>query len=223
MKTKLSEIFKEGEKYDISTKFKELPVKTKLRLSWIDDSSKLLGFSWGKCIFKGAFQPKTEVYINVNDKYAYGKVVSNANELVIEFEEFREKPAFIDRKAVRVEPDPSNPVIVELSVNSYNLKVPAKDISETGVGVILEKNTPKADEVIELLQNNPSAWFNLYVHLPKHGTAHAKGRVRNLNVSEEGVYIRIGFEAEYSPKDKDKVRKYVFERQQEIIKSLKML
>ncbi|WP_461831916.1 PilZ domain-containing protein [Aquifex sp.] len=223
MKTKLSEIFKEGETYDISTKFKELPVKTKLRLSWIDDASNLLGFSWRKCIFKGAFQPQTGVYITVGDKYAYGKVVSNGEELVIEFEEFREKPAFIERRTVRVETDPSNPVIVELNVNSYRLKAPAKDISETGVGIILERNTHKADEVIEILRSNPSAWFNLYIHLPKYGTAHAKGRVRNFNVSEEGIYIRIGFEAEYSPNDKEKVRKYVFERQQEIIKSLKML
>ncbi|HIQ49483.1 MAG TPA: PilZ domain-containing protein [Aquifex aeolicus] len=223
MMSELYRLFKVGEKYHISTKFKELPVKTQLSLSWIDKTSKLLGFSWGRCVFKGAFSPGTEVYINTGNRYVYGKVVSNLGYLVIEFKELREQPEFIKRRTVRVEPDPTNPVIVELTVDSYKLKVVAKDISETGVGVILKKDTTASGEVIQLIQKKPSSWFDLYVHLPKYGKAHAKGRVRNLSISEEGIYIRIGFEAEYSEKDKDKVRKYVLERQQEIIKALKML
>jgi len=223
MMSELDRLFKVGKKYHIATKFKELPVKTQLSLSWIDKTSNLLGFSWGRCIFKGAFNPGTEVYINTGNRYAYGKVVSNSGDLVVEFKELREQPEFIKRRTVRVEPDPANPVIVELTVDSYKLKVMAKDISETGVGVILEKDTPASSDVIELIQKRPSSWFDLYVYLPKYGKAHAKGRVRNLNISEEGIYIRIGFEVEYSEKDKDKVRRYVLERQQEIIKALKML
>ncbi|AAC07490.1 putative protein [Aquifex aeolicus VF5] len=223
MGTKLTSLFKEGEKYQINTKYKELPIKTNLKLLWIDENMKLLGFSIGACVFKGAFTPGTEVYIKINGKYAYGKVFSCSNELVIEFKEIRKEPEFIRRRTVRVEPDPANPVVVELKVDSYSIKTKAKDISETGVGVILEKDKPESAEVIDIIQKNPNSWFDLYVHLPKHGTAHAKGRVRNLSIEEEGIYIRIGFEAEYSKEDREKVRRYVFERQQEIIKSLKML
>jgi len=212
-----------GKRYKLSTKFKELPIKTQLLLSWSDPSSRLLGFS-GRCALGGAFSPGADVYVETEEgRFARCKSVSNSGEIVLEFKELTEPPEFIRRKAVRVEPEESEPVFVHLKANGVSIRTKAKDISETGVGILIPRNDKSAERLISLIQENPLLPFELEVELPRFGTAHAKGSVRNVSLSEEGLYIRVGFEAEFSPKDQEKVRRYVLERQRQIVKSLRML
>ena len=220
----IRKIFSIGKKYEISTKIREVPVKTNLTLKWIDEKSKLLGFSWDRCILRGAFLPKNDVYIKLGSEYAKGKVISSSSELVIESKEVvNEVPGYVRRRYVRVETDPSNPVYAYLKFENLTVRGFVKDISEAGVGTLLHRNEVEVQNLLELLHKSANKLVDITVELPKYGKVHAKGHVRNIVVGEEDVYVRVGFETEFTKEDREKVRKYVLERQQEIIKSIRML
>ncbi|WP_461829513.1 PilZ domain-containing protein [Aquifex sp.] len=215
---------KKGERYEIYTKVKEIPVKTVLKLSWLDEVSGLVGFDWGNCIRRGAFQPGNVAYLKLSEeRFIKSAIVSNKGELILEPQEEGGKPEFLNRRAVRVEVDPANPVIVNLKLGQKEFKTQAKDISEYGVGVIFRKDSPEGQEVLELLEGYKDEWVELELELPKYGKIHAKGKVRRKEVHDKEVYIRFGLELEFSEEDRAKVRKYILERQQEIIKSLRLL
>ena len=215
---------KKGKQYEIYTKVKEIPVKTILKLSWIDQSSKLVGFDWGNCIRRGAFQPGNTAYIKLSEeKFIKSGIISNRGELVLEPQEECDKPEFLKRRAVRVEVDPVNPVKVKLKVGEREYETQAKDISEYGVGVIFRKDSPEGQEILKLLDEKKGEWVDLELELPKYGHVHAKGRVRRKEVHDGEVYIRFGFELEFSEEHRAKVRKYILDRQQEIVKSLRLL
>ena len=149
--------------------------------------------------------------------------MSNRQELVLEPEEKCSTPEFLKRRAVRVEVDPSNPVKVRISIMGKHYDTQARDISEYGVGIILKKEDKKGKEILSFLESHRGDWVDLDLELPKYGKIHAKGRVRRKEYHGGEVYIRFGFEVEFSEDHRTKVRKYIMERQQEIIKSLRLL
>lgn len=215
---------KKGERYEIYTKVKEVPVKTILKLNWIDKSTGLVGFYWGNCTRKGAFQPGSIAYVKLSEEtFLKSKVVSNRQELVLEPTEECKKPEFLKRRAVRVGVDPLNPVKVKLKIGDKELQTEAKDISETGVGIVVRRDTQEGQEVLNLLEKQEKELIDLDLELPKYGHVHSKGRVRNKEIHDNEVYIRFGFELDMTEEHRAKVRKYVLERQQEIIKSLSLL
>ena len=215
---------KKGERYEIYTKVKEVPVKTILQLNWIDKSTGLVGFDWGNCTRKGAFQPGSNAYIKLSEEtFLKSKVISNKQELVLEPTEECEKPEFLKRRAVRVEVDPLNPVKVKLKVGDKEYQTEAKDISETGVGIVVRRDTQEGQEILNLLEKKENELIDLDLELPKYGHVHSKGRVGNKEIHDNEVYIRFGFELDMTEEHKAKVRRYVLERQQEIIKSLSLL
>ncbi len=218
------ENLKIGEQYEIYTKVKEIPVKTILKLSWLDESSKLVGFDWGNCIRRGAFQLGNTAYVKLSEeRFIKSRIVSNRGELVLELKKECEKPEFLKRRSVRVEVDPANPVIVKLKIQNKEYQTEAKDISEYGVGVVFRKDTKEGEEILSLLEESRDEWIDLELELPKYGHVHAKGKVRRKEVHDGEVYIRFGFELEFSKEHRAKVRKYILDRQQEIVKSLKLL
>ena len=215
---------KKGKQYEIYTKVKEIPVKTILKLNWIDEPSKLIGFDWGNCIRRGAFQPGNAAYVKLSEeRFIKSRIVSNRGELVLEPKEECEKPEFLRRRAVRVEVDPANPVKVKLKIGDKEYQTEAKDISEYGVGVVFRKDTKEGEEILNLLEENKDEWIDLELELPKYGHVHAKGKVRRKELHDGEVYIRFGFELEFSEEHRAKVRKYILDRQQEIVKSLRLL
>lgn len=215
---------KKGKRYEIYTKVKEIPVKTLLKLSWIDYSSRLIGFDWGNCIRRGAFQPGNIAYLKLSEeRFIKSGIISNRGELILEPFEECEKPDFLKRRAVRVEVDPTKPVIVNFKLGEKKYETQAKDISEYGVGVIFRKDSKEGEEILNLLEQHKDEWIDLELELPKYGKIHAKGKVRRKEVHNEEIYIRFGLELEFSEEDRAKVRKYILDRQQEIVKSLKLL
>jgi len=138
-KFELSEIFTAGQSYDVITKYKEIPVKAHLKLNWVDNEGRLLGFDWGRTHMKAAFSTLDPVYVKLSSKeYAQTQVFSNlGKELVLTVENFVEPPEFIHRRSVRVEPDENKPVVVELRFDGMSFEIQAKDISETGIGLSL--------------------------------------------------------------------------------------
>ncbi len=215
---------KKGKQYEIYTKVKEIPVKTILKLSWIDHSSQLVGFDWGNCVRRGAFQPGNTAYIKLSEeKFIKSGIISNRGELVLEPQEECEKPEFLKRRAIRVEINPVNPVKVKLKVGGKEFHTQAKDISEYGVGVIFKKDSEEGREVLDILETNKERWVELELYLPKYGHVHAKGKMKRIEIFNGEVYIRFGFELEFSEEHRAKVRKYILDRQQEIVKSLRLL
>ncbi len=227
---KLSDIFKTGKVYDVLTKYKEVPVKAPMPLLWVDEEGRLLGFDWKKVTVKKAFSSLEPVYVKVSpSEYAKTQIFSNlGKELVLVLESLVPPPEFINRKSVRVEPDEEKPVKVEIIFNGKRIEGNATDVSETGVGVKLplEGNNDFVEfvkEKLKSLQEKENLEFDVKVHLPDNGTAQGKGKVRNLLGSGKDLYVRLGFEVEFPRRELDKIRRYVIQRQKEIIQSLRML
>ncbi len=225
---KISEIFRAGEFYDVVTKHKEIPVRSGMKLKWVDDEGGLLGFDWGKTHLRAAFSTLDPVYVKLSSKeYAQTQVFSNlGKELVLTVENFVEPPEFIRRKAVRVEPDENKPVIVELTFDGRRFRLPAKDISETGVGFSLNVQEHKdfiefIKERLENIKEDEFIEFDVEVELPENGTAKGRGRLRNIVGLGKDVYARLGFEVSFPKEEINKIRRYVINRQREIIQSLR--
>ncbi len=229
-KLKISEVFKPGEYYDVITKYKEIPVKANLKLNWVDDEGRLLGFDWRRCLTKSAFSTLDPVYVKLSlDEYAQTQVFSNlGKELVLTVENFVEPPEFIKRRSVRVEPDENKPVIVEVNFDGHGFRLSAKDISETGVGLCLSTEENRdfinfLQKKIEELKEEEVIEFPLKVHLPDNGTAVGKGRLKNVVGLGKDVYVRLGFEVDFPREELTKIRRYVINRQKEIIQSLRFV
>ncbi|EDP75532.1 hypothetical protein [Hydrogenivirga sp. 128-5-R1-1] len=229
-KLELSGIFKAGQSYDVITKYKEIPVKAHLKLNWVDDEGRLLGFDWGRTHMKAAFSTLDPVYVKLSSKeYAQTQVFSNlGKELVLTVENFVEPPEFIHRRSVRVEPDENKPVIVELSFDGVKFNIPAKDVSETGIGLSLSRDENRdfiefIQEKVEALKEDEYIEFPLRIHLPDNGTATGRGRLKNVVGLGKDVYVRLGFEVDFPREEITKIRKYVIGRQKEIIQSLRFV
>ncbi len=225
---RISEVFKVGNKYDVITKYKEVPVKVNLKLDWIDEESRLLGFDWRKTHLKAAFSTLDPVYVKVgNREYLQTQVFSNlGKELVLSAENFVEPPEFINRRSVRVQPDENKPVVVEISFEGGNFEAQATDISETGVGISVDSKANREfveflKAKLEDLKEDEFIDFRIKVHLPENGTAGGTGRLKNVIGLGKDVYVRVGFEVDFPREEIDKIRRYVINRQKEIIQSLR--
>ena len=227
---RLSEIFKVGDHYDIIAKYKEIPVKAHLKLNWVDNEGRLLGFDWGRTHIKAAFSTLEPVYIKLSPKeYAQTQVFSNlGKELVLMLENFVEPPEFIKRRSVRVEPDENRPVLVEIHYDGKNITLSAKDVSETGIGLQLDAKEHKdfvnyLKEKIEELKEEEFIELSLTLRLPEGEVARGKGRLRNVVGLSRDVYVRLGFEVDFPREELNKIRRYVINRQREIIQSLRFV
>jgi len=229
-KIRVSEMFKVGESYEVITKYKEVPVKAIMRLKWVDDEGRLLGFDWGRTHLRGAFSTLDPVYIKLSSKeYAQTQVFSNlGKELVLTVENFVEPPEFIRRRSVRVEPDENKPVEVEITFDGRTIRATVKDISETGIGILLSRKEHKefiefVQSELEKLKEDDFIEFDIKVLLPDCGEAKGKGRIRNVIDTGKDIYMRLGFEVEFPREGLNKIRRYVINRQKEIIQSLRMV
>ncbi len=229
-KLRISNLFEVGNLYHIITKYKEIPIRANLRLNWVDDEGRLLGFDWGKTHLKGAFSTLDPVYIAFKkDEYAVTSVFSNmGKELVLMLETFTEPPDFVRRRSVRVEPDDKKPIEVRVKVDNVSITAPAKDISEMGVGVSLPRKEYKefiriVGEKLNHIEEDETLKFQVSITLPECGTIAGQGRLKNFIGKGTDVYVRLGFEVSFAKEDLNKIRKYVITRQREIIKSLRMV
>ena len=227
---RISEIFKAGDHYDIIAKYKEIPVKAHLKLNWVDDEGRLLGFDWGRTHIKAAFSTLEPVYIKLSPKeYAQTQVFSNlGKELVLMLENFVEPPEFIKRRSVRVEPDENKPVLVEIHYDGREITLSAKDVSETGIGLQLDAKEHRdfvnyLKEKIEELKEDEFIELSMTVRLPEGEVARGKGKLRNVVGLSRDVYVRLGFEVNFPREELNKIRRYVINRQREIIQSLRFV
>ncbi len=227
----LRHIFKIGGRYEVITKYKEIPIKAVMPLKWIEEGDRFLGFDWSKVNVKRAYSTLDNVYVKLGqDSYAQTSVFSNlGKELVLVFESIVPPPEFIRRKTLRVEPDPSQPVYANVCVDdTCSIRSEVKDISETGVGLTISRGRSGEfyNKLREILSNPESSMripFSITVELPDGEKVRGHGDLRNVIGLGEEVYIKLGFKVDYSREDLEKLRRYILHRQQEIIQSLKMV
>ncbi len=227
----LGNIFRVGSKYEVITKYKEIPIKAVMPLKWIEEEDRFLGFDWSRVPVKRAYSTLDHVYVKLeSNEYAETSVFSNlGKELVLVFERVVPPPEFIKRKTVRVEPDPNHPIYANICVDdTCSIRSEVKDISETGIGLTLrrDKNEKFYNKLVEMLSNPEESVkvpFSVRVELPDGVEVRGHGDLRNVVGVGEEVYIRLGFKVDYSREDMDKLRRYILHRQQEIIQSLKIL
>ncbi len=77
-------------------------------------------------------------------------------------------------------------------------------------------------EALERIKEDEPVEFDVRVHLPGC-TAKGKGRLRNVVGLGKDVYIRLGFEVDFPKEELAKIRRYVINRQREIIQSLRFV
>ncbi len=227
----LKDTFEVGKKYEVVTKYKEILIKSVMPLLWIEEKDRFLAFDWSKVNVKRAYSTLDHVYIKLDNKhYAETSVFSNlGKELVLVFEKVVDPPEFVRRKTVRVEPDPSQPVYVDVCVNeTCSISAEAKDISETGIGLAIKREEEKDfyKKLVDMLsdpEESVKVPFSIKVKLPDGQVVRGHGDLRNVIGIGEEVYIRLGFKVDYSKEDLEKLRRYILHRQQEIIQSLKIL
>ncbi len=227
---KVYDILKTGEHYSIITKYKEVPVKAHLKLSWTDREGNLLGFDWRRSHLKPAFSTLDSVYVKLNpQEYIKTQVFSNlGKELVLSVDDIVSPPEFIKRRAVRVEPDENRPVKVRIYFNHNSLDALASDVSETGVGISLDINSNRdfvefIKAKLEELREDEFIELSIHVELPCGDVVEGTGRLKNVIGLGKDVYVRVGFEINFPKKEINKIKNYVMDRQKEIVQSLRLL
>jgi hypothetical protein len=65
--------------------------------------------------------------------------------------------------------------------------------------------------------------FTIEITIPHLGIVIGKGNLKKIITTGSNVYARMGFEVDFSQNDLNKIRKYVINRQKEIIKSLRLI
>ncbi|SHK47838.1 PilZ domain-containing protein [Thermocrinis minervae] len=215
-----------GQRYELLTVWKEIPIRTKLLLKWVSPNDMLVGFDYRECVFKNVIQ-KGHVYLKVGDMYLETVIFSNIrDELVLEVLNLTSPPPVVMREFVRVEPSEEEPVYVDLCLEDRCIvNTKAVDISESGVGIHV---SPDYSEELMKMLNFPTEdllhkAFDVHIKLPSGHVLEAKGELRNIIKDVEGAYIRLGFLIKLSPKDEKLLRSYILKRQKEIIDKLKSL
>ncbi len=213
-KLRLSNVFKIGEIYPLITKYLEVPVRTKMRLKWVDNEGRLLGFEWSRGGIRSAFSTEP-VYVFCDGEYAKTTVFSSSGkELVLMLDNFGPPPDYMRRRSVRVVPDDKKPVFVKLKYDGAEVRAKVIDISESGLGVELEKGQIDPEGVEEI---------TVEVELPSDPPTVAGGKGKIKRVENTGTSMKLGIEVSFNKDSQSYVRKFVIQRQREIIISLRMV
>ncbi len=216
----------EGNNYEVVTRYKEIPVRLKLKLRWIE--KELVGFEGGNYPLIKVFSPDEAVYIRVDkDTYIQTSLFSNLrHELILRIGERVSTPPFMKREMVRVEPDPSKPVYANICIDdvcSYRLQV--ANISERGICVLVHhKDEDIINRLEEVVEEHGKKEHNVDVEIefPNGEKAKGKGIIRSITEKEDDIYVKIGLMLSGYPDEIRKISNYVLNRQREILSSLKM-
>ncbi len=223
---------KSGRECEVITSWKEIPIRLKLKVKWVSPLERFISFDVKNCKFKHLFSDRSQVYIKVGELFILCKVFSNIrDELVLEADSPVPAPPIVLREFIRVQPTEKEPVYVSFCISEdCVVKVKAVDISESGVGVLV--NQEEAGRLIDLLSQIVSdiqrihTPFDIEIELPREGTVRTKGELKKHNniIGTQGdIYIRLGFKLDMEESQRKKIRQYVMRRQREILDQIKSL
>ncbi len=228
----VSEILRDldKEKYcEVITSWKEIPIRVKLSVKWVSPQERLVSFDFKECKFKHAFSDNVPVYVKLKELFLMCKVFSNIrDELVLEVDSPVPAPPIVLREFIRVEPTEKEPIYVSFCVeDKCVVRSKAVDISESGIGILLNKeDTKKLIDILSQIATDASkihTTFEIEIELPREGTVRAQGELKNIVSKEGDLYVRLGFRINLREDQAKKIRHYVMRRQREILEQLKSI
>lgn len=212
---------------EVITSWQEIPIRLKLPIKWITSKERLISLDFKTCKFKHIFSDRNPIYIKLEEIFLLCRLFSNIrDELVLEAESPVPAPPIVLREYIRVRPAEAQPVYVSFCMEGVCIvKVKATDISESGIGVILQEED--ASKLMDMLSHLVAdiekihSPFEIEIELPKEEKIRATGELKNI--IKEDIYVRLGFKMEFSEDQRKKVRRYVMQRQMEIKEQLESL
>ncbi|MDW8096318.1 MAG: PilZ domain-containing protein [Aquificaceae bacterium] len=218
-----------GKECEVITSWKEVPIRVKLPIRWVSPQDRFISFDSRENKFKHVFSDRNPIYIKLRELFFLCRIFSNIrDELVLEVESPVPAPPIVMRESIRVEPTDKEPVYVTFCVEDKCIyKIKAVDISESGVGVVLRSE--QANKLVKLLSEIATdagkmhTPFDIEIELPKEGSVHTSGELKNIISMEKDLYIRLGFKLNLREDQKRKIRQYIMKRQREILEQLKSL
>ncbi len=217
----LKDILKPGQLYYVMFRFKGLVVKRKMKLLEYDSKERFLIFLSQNGNVSKLLPAGESLYVFVDkwNMYVQASIFSERKgKLYLYIEDLVPPPPFVNRQYVRVEPDPGSPVKVELRFGDRCLKGEVKDISEAGVGVIIDRKNITEEELIEIKNFKD---IGATISLP-NGNVEAKLELRHI-LELDRYRVLLGFSMKVSKLDERILQKYIFERQREIAKEISSL
>jgi hypothetical protein len=217
----LKGILKPGQAYYVMFRFKGLVVKRKMKLLEYDFKEKFLVFASPNGNVSKLIPAGENLYVFVDrwNMYIKASIFSERKgKLFLYIEDLVPPPPFINRQYVRVEPDPGSPVKVEIIAGDRSFKGEVKDISEAGIGIILDRKNISDEELIELKKIKR---LEANISLP---IGNIKAILELRHILELDRYrVLLGFSMKVSKLDERTLQKYIFERQREIAKEISSL
>ncbi len=212
---------------ELITSWKEIPIRVKLPIKWISSKERLISFNFKECRFKSVFSGTDPVYIKFNEIFLSCRIFSNVrDELVLEIESAVPAPHIALREYIRVQPKETEPVYVSFCVGEKCiLKAKVVDISENGVGMLLhEKDASILLDTLSDISTDVQkihTKIEIYMDIPNEKLIKTIGELKNI--VKENDYIRIGLKMDLDEKDRTTIRRYIMQRQREILEQLKSI
>ncbi len=228
----VSDILKDLDKEkscEVITSWKEIPIRVKFSVRWVSPQERFVSFDFKDCKFRQVFSDTVPVYIKVRELFLLCKVFSNIrDELVLEVDSPVPAPPVVLREFIRVEPTEKEPVYVSFCVeDNCVVRTKTADISESGVGILLNKeDTKRLIDILSQIATDASKIhtpFEIEIELPKEGTVRAQGELKNIISKERDLYVRLGFKINLREDQTKKIRQYIMRRQREILEQLKSI
>ncbi|WP_456397620.1 flagellar brake protein [Desulfurobacterium sp.] len=138
----------------------------------------------------------------------------NGNYIETTFPSLAVEPKF-DRNAVRITVSEMKPIYVDVKAEDVSFSTRALDISEGGVGIIINKGFLKLNQEVELTLKFSSGneIDNIFAKVV---------RVEELSDNEKQEKAGLAFLA-LKERDRNFISRYIIQRQKEIINEFKML
>jgi c-di-GMP-binding flagellar brake protein YcgR len=221
------ERIKAGERLEVITEWCGIPVKIKLTVKWVAVKDKVIYLDIRDCKFRHIFRLSSEpIYIKIEkprQAYIQCELYNREyrDELILLVEHETPPPPVIVREYVRVVPSESKPVYVSFSIGGEEITGKVVDISEKGVGVLLSKES--AEKLIQLEMHGeycPNITLTLSINLPDGNKVPATGELKNISTDQEQV--RMGFRLDIARPHDEILRRYIMDRQRELLSALLM-
>ncbi|RMA97959.1 flagellar brake protein [Hydrogenothermus marinus] len=189
---------------DVYAFYEEVPIKVKIELHEIDfDKEQIIWSLNEKLLF--ALSKTKELYFEYNETiYVMGVIIYNKEEMVTTFPTVAAEPK-LKRNHIRVQTSEEDPIYIKFD----DYKIKAWDISEGGVGILLQKP--------DLFEIGKEYKFILEIF---NKDFKVKGEVVYIKEIDKSNY-KIGIKfINISPTLEDTIFKYILKRQKEILKKL---
>jgi len=215
--------------------FEELPICEKVKVKEILEDGKTILLEPQKKILKALGEVK-EIFFKVQhgDKTLFFKsniIYGSEDGIEIEFPQPLEEGKVL-RLYLRVRPKWNEPIIVDIFSNKCEdesnqvcLRGKALDISETGIGVYIPLDEIEKDDnskkFFENLEKEKDKLLKMKIDLPKIDTIKVIGKVVKCKDEKKGKILGIAFmNLDTCINSREKIFKYIFKRQKEILKYL---